>query len=59
MQHVSTHILMCRPILVKKQGMSQHITLKHRRILGSGYKEEVGKAYESIHTRFSSIQEGV
>ena len=58
MQHVSTHILMCRLILVKKQGMSRHITPMHRLILISGYKTEVGKDYESTHTRFASMQEG-
>ena len=58
MQHVSTHILMCRLILVKKQGMSRHITPMHQPILSSSYKTEVGKAYESIHMRFVLMQEG-
>ena len=57
MQHVSTHINMCWPILVKIQGMSRHITLMHRRILSSGHKTEAGKDYESTHTRFALIQE--
>ena len=95
MQDVSTHIHMCRPILVKKgvwvdtwpscidtywvqvtkqrleRTMSRHIRISHRckkvyesthpimcrHILNRFHKTEAGKAYESIHTRFASIQE--
>ena len=59
MQLASTHTIMYRPILVKKQGMSRHITFMHRSILSSGHRAEARRAYESIHTRFASIQEGV
>ena len=59
MQDVSTHIHMCRPILVKIQGMSRHMALMHRPILSSGYKTEAGEDYDSTHTNFASMQKGV